>query len=1333
MFFIDCANKMSLLKNLNLKRICLINCVLIMSFLSPAFSAEREKYLHFTDIDGLPRNIVTGIEQDKYGYTWVGTGNGIARYDGNAFTVYDQLKGQTINHLYIDRQNNLWLASDQGLYFYNRITDFFEIRSEGYIRTIKEDKGEIYFILIDRIKKLSPTGTIDVILDNDLRDFCFTEEGIWYCNSYAGIKLLSRISGFHEITENYLKGKYVSVIRKIDDKLFFGCRNGQIFSKKIDSTPKEVEIENHYNCQEIIKVGNEYWLATDGNGIIILDSDLNYLRSLNKGSNQGSRLSSNSIYDIYPGSNDEIWIATYGAGLICLLADDSPFNNILPEPGNMNSLVAKEGASVYSKNKKIYYGTNYGLSIFDESSGKYINFSMEQLIKDLNGAKVLAINTDQHNNLWVGTYDGLMGKYSSDLKLLGTYHPCSDSTNEMQRITLIHNYRNTNLLIGTHYRDRSLLNFDLQSERVTPLKINMGGEMRTNFQIISIRENREGETLALIRNAGLYSVNLEKNVLENDLPEINKRVTFRLNDFYADKNGYYWMTSQKDGLIRMSADGLEFDKWTTEQGLPTNSLLRIESVDDEYLWISSIAGLCRFQMKTGQVSIYNYRHGLSANEFTDRTSTTTNDGRLVFGFSAGFTIIEPDKVQADVSKTEVIISDITFQNQSIKRAHDKQYLTVPLEETKELSLPFRRNSFTIYFFSKDMDLPKYNNYAYRLVGFENDWIYLGETKHTTYTNLSPGTYTFEVKSTNKSNVWSDDPTRLIIHINPPWYLSWYAYSGYVILIISIVYFSMKVYANRLLLKKEVEMSEYNVLKEHELTEKKLAFFTNISHDLRTPLTLIDAPVNDLLQSDNLNPDQINKLSVIKRNSKRLYNLISDLLDFRKLTQKQILLHVSETNISEVVANIYEAFKEECKNKSIEFLCGVTVEKAVYVDAKKIEKILWNLLSNALKFTEKEGEIYLSVEEEIHEGLAYLKMQVKDTGKGIEEENIENIFNRFYQVHDTKSGMTEGTGIGLSIVKDLVELHHGEITVESVIGVGTTFRIRIPAEMMHYSEVELHSVIGSDQLKIREEHPVKNDLLPNDPKQIRYNLPKILIVEDNLELLHYLADHFAKYYKVYQAIDGVQGLELARGKTPDIIVTDILMPNMNGYDFCKEIKKQFEISHIPVIMLTANSAVEQQIEGLETGAEAFVTKPFDINYLDSLINTILENRKKLRDKFTGIDLPDDQEHRLPQKDVIFIDELKEFIELNIADQQLSVELLSAHFAISRTQLNRKINSLMGKTPNNLIKTIRLKKAYELIRHNGVRVSEAAYMTGFTDPNYFTLCFKKEFGENPSKIG
>lgn len=1309
-------------------KILLLQLALVSTLFYSGLYAQ-ERYFHFTETDGLPRNITTCIAQDQYGYLWIGTTNGIARYDGKNFYCYKELSGVSITYLNYDSNNTLWVASRNGLYKYNPVTNYFELIVQGVVKKVQEDNGQVYFLMMSHIYEVKGNKTWEIYHEKEISDFCFSKDGMWISKSDDGVFLLSRESGFRKLKVEYFKNHNVSLVSTIDNTLFVAFYNGQLYSISEKGESMQLDIHNHYFLKKIIKVGGEIWLATDGNGIIILDKDLHFSRILNRDKKTDASINSNSIYDILCGNVKEIWIASYGAGLTCILPDNLLFRNFLPERGNENTLVANEGISVFVKKPLIYFGTNYGLSVWNEKTGQFKNLTSETLISDLKGTKVNAISVDSKNNIWVATYDGVMGKYTPDFKLLKTYHPSSDVPNEMQQIVLMQEISKDNFLIVTQFQKRILLNFDARTGKNSVFELETKGSNETYCLLNSIRKNKQGELLGLISDRGLFHINCKNNVLENRLSEMNKRIDGYILDFYQDKNGNYWLTSSM-GLINISPDGKYYKMYTVKEGLLSNSLIRIESVDDRFLWISTISGICRFDMETYEVLNFNHTDGLPANEFLERISDKTTDGRIIFGSTAGFTIINPLKVNRESAQSKVIISDITFQNQSIRNPEGEQYLNKPLEETKEIWLPYSKNSFSIHFFAKSNSYLKYRNYTYRLKGLEKEWTYLNETNYATYTNLYPGTYTFEIKTADKTH--EGKPTLFIIHIRSPWYFSWYAYVVYAIIFFAILYLSLYAYLKRMELRKEKEISEFKIQKEHELTEKKLAFFTNVSHDLKTPLTLIDAPVNDLLQSGSLSPDQVSKLMIINRNSKRLYKLISDLIDFRKVTQKQYVLEIAETKIFGIISDIVEAFREECKNKSVELKCNADINLMGYVDGKKIEKIIWNLLSNALKFTKKEGFISLSAENVIIDNKNNIKLVVSDNGIGISEADKNKVFERFYKAKNSQAVNKEGTGIGLSIVKELVEMHHGKVLVESKLGYGTTFTVTIPSDKENYSDNELIIVENPDYTTLSNEYPLNGETIsaPNGKKQ--YNRPGLIVVEDNPELRKYLASHFEKNYRVWSAEDGSEGLRLSRENNPDLIITDVQMPMMDGYEFCRELRRHFDTSHIPVVMLTANNTVEHQIEGLSTGADVYITKPFDIKLLDAQIYSLLENRKTLRCKFQGLETPENLEKTLPQKDIDFILELKLFIEENMTNPHLSVEFLSDHFAVSLAQLHRKIKSLTGNTPNNLIKSIRLKRAYKLISETGLRVSEAAYQTGFNDPNYFTSCFKKEFGVNPSQI-
>ena len=1303
-----------------------VRVVIVLVLITGHFNVlfGKNSVVTYTDKEGLPRNVVSCFVKDNYGYGWVGTGNGIAKFDGYSFIAYEPLEGRTINTMIVDAKNQLWVGSDRGLYKYNRINDSFELKREGYIRQLSYFQSNIYFLLPNKLVKIAEDASSTDYDIEGIISYAVTHEGTWVNVHHQGIHLL-------ETTDHYLNQRNTTLIKEVRNVLYIACRNGELLVMDKNRKITKASIDNRHSIMDIEYINNSLWVATDGNGILVLDLDHNVIDHIKKEPNEKTLIPSNSIYDICKGLNQAIWISTYGAGLSCIVSGNDAFSNFQPEKGNSNSLIDKEGVAVFVTPNSFYFGTNYGFSVVDKSKKEYQNIDAFRLDKELNGTKVTAIY--KNNDLWIGTYDGGIGKYSSELKLIKSYYPCSRDRSEMQRVVAIYPLDENALLIGTQHREKSLIKLNLQTEEVSAVEQKLLSN-KTYFQVNSIRKNQFGELIILIRDKGVFLYNQDSNTLEDFVPEINNRVTFKINDFYHDKKGNYWFATQAEGLIRMSTDGRIFNKWTAHDGFPTNSLLRIESINDSILWISSISGLCRFNINTEQLQIYNYRHGLASNEFMPRTSTVTPDGQIIFGNYGGFVMIDPPQLKPDTINSNVIISDISFHNQSIKEILSHKVLSKPLEETAEISLPYNRNSFTLRFFTRDDYLPKFNNFEYRLLGLEEEWIYLGENNQTTYTNLSPGKYVFEVRSTNKSNIWNEHFSSLVIQIHPPWYLTWLAFLIYFVSVIATGLLILRFYLRRLELKKEVEISEYKIKKEHELTEKKLAFFTNISHDLKTPLTLIASPVNDLLRSDNLRVDQLRKLELINRNAARLYRLINDLLNFRKITQNQLPLKVQMVDLMPTIIEIYEAAQPECEKRGIKLELKYNGEYKVCVDVKKIEKVLWNLLANAMNFTDEGGSILLSLDLIQREERSFLRLLVKDNGKGFSEAEKKKIFNRFYQVQKSDGIQFDSSGIGLSIVSDLVKIHHGKIDVESEESKGTAFTITIPAAEVDYEKSEKRD----EFLEVASKGPFYNYLSSEseylDDKQEfkKYNQYKLLIIEDNLELNEYLSSHFRENYKVFQAKDGVEGLKYACKVDPDIIITDVLMPKLDGYELTKQIRENFVISHIPIVMLSANSTIDHQVEGLVHGADVYITKPFEIKYLDAVLRGLLKNRKRIRERFLGIDPLDKDTEGLSKSDIEFVNGLKDFIQENLTNENLNIDLLTKHFGYSRTQLNRKIKALTNLTPNNYIKTIRLMQAYELIKKEGVRVSDAAYMTGFTDPNYFTICFKKEFGENPSQV-
>ena len=676
----------------------------------------------------------------------------------------------------------------------------------------------------------------------------------------------------------------------------------------------------------------------------------------------------------------------------------------------------------------------------------------------------------------------------------------------------------------------------------------------------------------------------------------------------------------------------------------------------------------------------------------------------------------------------------------------------PLNEvlfsTDELTLKPDQSVFTIDYASIDFTRPSDNSYAYILEGFDNSWNYVGNTKSATYTNIPAGNYTFKVKAANNDGFWTQDPIALAITILHPWYKQTWAITLYIVIIIILAYFAYTFTQNRIAEKRLIQYERDKRQQEEELNNRKLQFFTNISHEFRTPLTLIKNPIEDIITSKTYTfPKEIAaKHRSIFRNTERLIRLINELMDFRKLQFKKTVIKVEKISITSFCENIVAHFKEEAYQRNIAL--EVTSEEddlGVYADPGMLEKIIFNLLSNAFKATPDNGLVSVSLkrtEEHIilpeissESPVEALEIQVEDTGFGIPKKEIEKVFDPFYQVEGMNKQYYGGTGIGLEVVRSFLIMNKGKIEVSSQVNQGTTFKIYLALGKEHFDSSELLSTSELIPEQEIEDSMIKlpQGSMTKDPAESETEKPNtLLIIEDNFELRTYLKEQLKVYYKVVEAINGEEGLEQALKIIPDVILTDVLMPQMDGVEFCRRLKKDIKTSHIPVLMLTAKAQTDDWLAGLDAGADAYINKPFNIKIVRSQLKQLIENRQKLFTKYFSELSTADLKANSTSIDKKFIAKVINYIYKNIDDPKLNVENLANELYLSRSQLYRKIKALTGQTANEFIRKIRLEKAKELLENGEESVSEIGYKVGFSTPSYFTRCFKSEFGKLPTDI-
>jgi len=659
---------------------------------------------------------------------------------------------------------------------------------------------------------------------------------------------------------------------------------------------------------------------------------------------------------------------------------------------------------------------------------------------------------------------------------------------------------------------------------------------------------------------------------------------------------------------------------------------------------------------------------------------------------------------------------------------------------KQITLNYDQNFFSVEFSALDYHGPEKNQYAYMLEGVDDEWVYSGNRRFANYTGIKSGTYTFRVKGSNNDGYWNENGTSLMITITPPPWASWWAYTLYglavIVIIIAWRWYDLK----RLRLKQALQLEKVEAEKLKELDSMKSRFFANISHEFRTPLTLILGPLEKLIRKTD-DPASAKDMNMMQRNAKRLQRLINQLLNLSKLEAGEMKLIAGKRNIVGLVRGYVHSFESLAKQKNIRLQFTSDDEKAlIYVDNDKIEKILYNLLSNAFKFTPEGGEIAVSVL--THPVKPYYKegtdgginIIVSDTGPGIPPDKVKRVFDRYYQIDDAHPGDMEGSGIGLALVQELVKLHYGEIRVESKEGKGTTFIITLPKGYEHLKPDEIDEKTGKitvEETAIPDFTAITTDISA-DPDEDE-GKPIILVVEDNHDLRAYISSYLEEGYSVKEAVDGEKGLRYAIEKIPDLVISDVMMPRMDGYRLCRELKSDVRTSHIPIILLTAKAAKEDKLEGLGLGADDFLTKPFDPDELQVRIRNLIEQRRSLHQKYLrDLNLQAKfMNGETTSKDQRFLLKARQIVQEYISDTAFNVETFGEKLAMSRMQLHRKITALTGHTAGEFIRNLRLMKAAEMIRNKTATIAEIAYDTGFTSPSYFTDCFKKYFGVSPTE--
>ena len=1268
-------------------------------------------FTHFThdenNENSLTNNHINTVYRDKKENLWVGTSNGLdfvdlkqpihslkfKHFNLDDNKISNSLSENTIYSIFEDSQNQLWIGSSKGLF-----------------RLSRDINGEPYFRLINKYLNLANTSVKSIAEDNNGRLFIGTGNGLYVFKANFNNNKVYKLHG----------GFYNGLKVDKSDNLWAGTDNGLLYFENKENT-KDITLTNRFiydpkNTKSISKnivkslfIDNTgiLWVGTNGGGVNKIDPERKRFKHIKKTLDPKS-LSYDKIRSIFEDSSNNLWIGTEGGGINILLKDDDDgtYSNFT----NLKTILKPFAIAEITHKNSLFIGAENipGLYEIDLSNIKNIK---ESDIKPINEIRhsVFSILEDSSKNVWIGTYNGGVHRWLLDKK-----------TGEYTKDVLLYSSTNStgisSNIIRFIYEDR-LHNIWFAT----------------------------GNGLCKLKPIEIEKKNPKFDVYKNDSKDKNSISHNYILALYESEKGDFWAGTFGGGLNKIETNEKEntvtFKTYTERDGLPNNVIKAILEDSENNLWISTNKGLSKFNPENETFKNYDVNDGLQSNEFQELASLKRKDGEMLFGGVNGFNAFYPEEIKDNPYKANSVITLFSIANKPVKRGEEVNghiILNEPINETTSINLEYNENSFSFEFAAIHYSAPNKNKFAYKLKGFDKEWVYTNATKRfATYTNMAPGNYTLMVKASNNDGVWEDSETKLNIKITPPFWKTTLAYIIYIFLILAIFFGFWRSTVTKARKKHELELANLEKLKEDELQRIKLEFFTNISHELRTPLTLIKGPLEYLQKKGAKVKQEVaqEQYGLMKKNTDYLLRLVNQLLDFRKINQGKMRLVMRHSNIAAFIKEVAEPFQFLSHKQHINLSTNTSEDKLIsWFDHDALEKIINNLLSNAFKFTPKNGTIDINISKlEQH-----IIIEVKDSGIGISNDKIDAIFERFYTKKDATKKNPEGIGIGLSFIKSLVELHQGSISVKSETGKGTNFIVRIPANKEAYIDIpEISCKESTDtdfMIRTSENESFAIDLDDEitDEKisKERSNSPLLLIVDDNEDIRTFIKQVLGEEYTIYEAENGQEGYEVAKKVIPNIIVTDLMMPIMDGLQLCEKIKTTKTTSHIPVLMLTAKLSQESELEGVKHGADDYIRKPFDIELLNLKLKNILQQRKNLRVRFNREITLQPKEVTVTSSDERFLQQAIEIVEKHMMNTDFSVEMLVKEMGHSRSNLYLKFKEITGLSSSEFIRSIRLKRAVQLFESSDLSVKEIMYMTGFNTASYFAKCFKKQFGVKPS---
>nr|WP_321411102.1 two-component regulator propeller domain-containing protein [uncultured Carboxylicivirga sp.] len=1318
--------------------------------------------------------------QENQNLIWVGTSNGgIYRLNYNQDKdVYDQqhfsdkgrfsISNLKVNFIYTTKDSSVWIGTEKGL---NLLTKE-DVKSESYhfqhyfinlsFNSAIELTDKIWFGSDKGILEYSKSAGTFTLL-NTVNTSDLPQDNIKQLFlSKQGIVIISLVeNGVIAYDSNKQTWHTIQTHGKDILDIYFDRRNNAwITAKELGLTRLNLnDLSSHfYNLtkktyQSITDLerhvfyedkDNNLWIGLHGSGLHLYNAEKDEFKGYINDINDPNSLSSNIVHSIIEDAAGIMWLGTgqFKGGMEKVIRNNPAFKHLVlkENPDQINDNVVR--SMVQDKNNCIWIGTKSGdLHVIDSNHKKIHKFStFNGQIDNPENINIYSIYIDEDQYIWLGSKgEGLLvsttplpaspSEYKY-LRFIQHKHIENDTSSLCSnKIYTITKGAGKDIWIGTfesgiskatvkNFKELSFTNYNtinsnLSNDLVRYMTFDSNDNLwvATSFGLNllpadSLQQNRINFTTFY------HSPTNKSSISYNDIVVIKE-----------DSEQRIWFGTFGGGVNNIQlplSDSIQFNTISSQQGLSNDVVFSIEEDDEGFIWFSSENGLSRYNTKLNSIEVFNEYNGLSFSNFSESTSIKLSDGKLFFGGFKGVEVINPDLIEQSKSHNNIELTNFQLFNKDVKVGVPKSPLKQNISYTDNIKLLHHQSSFSIEYSALDFRDPNKIQYAYMLEGFDPEWITVNHQTKATYTNLKPGEYIFKVKCTSNTGQWNNTYRDIKIVITPPWWQTNLALLGYIIIAILTYYIIRQIIWRINKYRKELDL-------EKTVNTLKLKFFTNISHEIRTPLTLILGPIDDLLQQDIQDNEISRQLKIIRKNANRMLQLVNQLLDFRKVQNNKMTLKVETVELNKFAQGIYESFIPLANHKGIFYTFKPNDTPIdIWADRSKLDSIIYNLISNAIKFTPEGKKVVVSVSVDTQTSMAQIK--VIDQGPGISDKDMSEIFTRYTILSGNEQA---GTGIGLSLAYELAKLHGGNIELSSVENQGSSFWVSLPLDpekILNLPNVQKKEHAAENKIDhhldfdiIEDKRALKEE--SNDPN------PTILIVEDNLEIANYLKTSLNSYYNCLIAANGVEGIRLAKQENPDVIITDIMMPQMDGLEMTQQLKEDFSTCHIPVIMMTAKTDVQDQITGIETGAEAYITKPLNIKYLKAVIDTFNQQRQLLISKFRNNNTIDPKTLKINFKDEEFLKKLVEYIEENFSDD-LSVEVLSSHCCVSRTVLYNKVKGLTGLSPLEFVRQMKLKIANQLLL-KGYSVSEVAFKVGYNDIKYFSKLFKKQYGYPPSK--